>query len=440
MAMRNQFDESEVNMDRLAKWEQFRPAADGIVVEAREILNGALPDYAAKLFWLKALTMLDGGKTASLASVVAAFSKQRLRALALEDLGRLYLVADEWVPNADGRDNERIYVVARVIDAELQHPGRPFELYCPSVLFAAVDEALASGDGDSLKLALGLAKQLSATGYRRTLAALPEDGALTALAEDMPNFAPVISFYLGQIALARLAGRNVARFPPVLLLGPPGVGKTLFAECMAAILGSVCRRVSMATATASWILTGLDRSWSSAKPGQVYLTLAESPMANCIMLVDEIDKAMGDLRYDVLGGFYSLLESDTARLFHDEYVGFPIDASELIWIATANDARTIPAPILSRLTVFDIAAPSGALARQIVYRLFDRATAGARFTPLDEALCDLLVDRPPRETAGRLQAAVGRAARRALNAGDEVATVHLEDLELAPPKPAMRFV
>ena len=438
--MRNQLEEGEMNMDRPARWEQFRPAADGIVNDARTILNDALPDYAAQLFWLKALAVLDSGGAASLATVVAAFGKQRPRALDLENLGSAYLSPDGWAPNADGRDNERIYLVARVIEAELQQPGRPFELYCPSVLFAAVDEALAGGDGDSLRLALALAKKLSATGYHRTLAALPEDGALTALAEDMPNFAPVISFYLGQIALARLAGRKVARFPPVLLLGPPGVGKTLFAEGMAAILGSVCRRVPMATATASWILTGLDRSWSSAKPGYVYLTLAESAMANCILLVDELDKAMGDPRYDVLGGFYPLLERDTACLFVDEYVGFPVNASGLIWIATANDVRKIPAPILSRFTVFDIAAPIGALARQIVHRLFERATAGARFTPLDEALCDRLVDLPPREIAGRLQAAVGRAAQRALQAGDCIATVRLEDLELPAPKPAMGFV
>ena len=438
--MRNQFDEGEVNMDRPARWEQFRPTADGIVDEVSKILNGALPDYAAKLLWLKALAMLDGGKATSLVSVVAAYSKHRLRALELQGLASPYLSPDEWAPNADGRDNERIFIAARLIEAELQHPGRHFELYRPAVLFAAIDEALAGSEGDALNSLLVLAKKLSATGYRRTLAALPDDGALTDLAKDMPNFAPVIKFYLGQIALARLAGRNVARFPPVLLLGPPGVGKTLFAERLAAILGSSCRRVPMATATASWILTGLDRSWSTAKPGQVYLTLAESPMANCIMLVDEVDKAMGDPRYDVLGGLYPLLERDTACLFIDEYVGFPIDAGGLIWVATANDVRKIPAPILSRFTVFDIAAPSGDPARQIVHRLFERATAGARFAPLDEALCDLLVDLPPRETAGRLQAAVGRAAQRALNAGDDVATVRLEDLEVPLPKPAMGFV
>lgn len=438
--MRNQFEEGEVNMDRPARWEQFRPIADGIVHAASTILSGALPDYAAKLLWLKALAMLDGGKATSLVSVVAAYSKHRLRALELQGLASPCLSPDEWAPNADGRDNERILIVARLIEAELQHPGRPFELYGPAVLFAAVDEALAGSEGDALNSLLVLAKKLSATGYRRTLAALPDDGALTDLAKDMPNFVPAIDFYAGQVALARLAGRTFARFPPVLLLGPPGVGKTLFAERMAAILGSVCRRVSMATATASWILTGLDRSWSGAKPGHVFLTLAESPMANCIVLVDEIDKAMGDPRYDVLGGFYPLLERDTACLFTDEYAGFPIDASGLIWLATANDLRKIPAPILSRFTVFDISAPIGDAARQIVHRLFERATAGARFTPLDEALCDLLVGRPPREVDRRLQAAVGRAAQRALNAGDEFATVRLEDLELPLPKPAMGFV
>lgn len=86
--MRNQCEEGEVSVDGPATWEQFRPAADGIVNEARTILNGALPDYAAMLFWLKALAMLDGGQAASLGVVVATFSKHRPRALDLHDLGR----------------------------------------------------------------------------------------------------------------------------------------------------------------------------------------------------------------------------------------------------------------------------------------------------------------------------------------------------------------
>jgi ATP-dependent Lon protease len=82
------------------------------------------------------------------------------------------------------------------------------------------------------------------------------------------------------------------------------------------------------------------------------------------MLVDEIDKASGDSHYDPLGALYALLEHDTARAFIDEFVELPIDASNVLWVATANDAARIPDPILNRMNVYEIDPPdhAGALA------------------------------------------------------------------------------
>jgi ATP-dependent Lon protease len=62
------------------------------------------------------------------------------------------------------------------------------------------------------------------------------------------------------------------------------------------------------------------------------------------MVVDEIDKARGEHAYDPLGALYSLLEHDTAGAFTDEFAEVPIDASQVIWVATANDERASPSP------------------------------------------------------------------------------------------------
>ena len=427
-------------MNRPAAWERFRLAADRLVEDARRILQGALPDSVATAFWLKALALLHmaGGGEIALSDVVAPFCKRRMRMGELEHLRAEYLQASEWDPDPD--DPERIFLLALILDAELRYPNRKFQLYAPAALLEAFEHSVPGSSTDAGDVFLRLAAALAEKGYRRDLAQLPSDDALSALASEMPNFGEVVSFYSGQAALARLGESDVAHFPPVLLLGPPGIGKTRFSERFAEALLSVCRRISLASASAGWIITGLDRSWATAKPGEVLLTLANSPMANAIILIDELDKAHVETRYNPLGGFYALLEAETARLFTDECLSFPVDASALIWIATANDVGAIPEPIRSRLTIFNIGPPSGTLARQIVYRVFKQVTGGKRFAPIDEVVVDLLVELPPRELHASLRAAAGAAAQRAIANGDEWARILPNDIVVPQGPRAMGFI
>jgi hypothetical protein len=108
--------------------------------------------------------------------------------------------------------------------------------------------------------------------------------------------------------------------------------------------------------------------------------------ANPVMVVDEIDKARGEHAYDPLGALYSLLEHDTAHSFTDEFAEVPIDASQVIWVATANDERSIPEPILNRMNVYEVQMPDLEAARAIARRLYQSIRAahawGERF---DEA-------------------------------------------------------
>ena len=70
--------------------------------------------------------------------------------------------------------------------------------------------------------------------------------------------------------------------------------------------------------------------------GKVFEALVEGEYANPVIVVDEIDKASADAQYDPLGALYSLLEHDTAGSFIDEFAEVAIDASQVIWVATAN--------------------------------------------------------------------------------------------------------
>jgi len=146
----------------------------------------------------------------------------------------------------------------------------------------------------------------------------------------------------------------------------------------------------------------------------VFQALVDGEYANPVIVIDEIDKASGDAQYDPLGSLYGLLEHDTASQFIDEYAEVPIDASQVIWITTANDERSIPEPILNRMNVFDIQAPDAAAARKIAAHLYQSICGehdwGRRFEPtLNSNVLDMLASLAPREMRRALMTAFGNA-------------------------------
>jgi len=146
----------------------------------------------------------------------------------------------------------------------------------------------------------------------------------------------------------------------------------------------------------------------------VFEALVDGQYANPVIVVDEIDKASADAQYDPLGSLYSLLEHDTAETFMDEFAEVAIDASQVIWIMTANDDRCIPEPILNRMNVFEIDAPTPEQARAIARNLYLSIRAehgwGRRFDeePADDVL-DCLAELAPREMRRALMTGFGNA-------------------------------
>src|SRR5690606_9449158 len=195
-------------------------------------------------------------------------------------------------------------------------------------------------------------KMLKAGGQRFSVkpAGIP---AMTHLYDELPNFAEVLDDIKKQIALCA-DSEDALELTPMLLLGDPGIGKTHFGRRIAQMLSTGFGFVSMSSMTAGWVLSGSSSQWKNAKPGKVFDTFLTGRYANPLIVVDEIDKAGGDSQYDALGALYTLLEHDTAAQFVDEFVDLPIDASSVLWIATANDASRIPEPILNRMNVYEI--------------------------------------------------------------------------------------
>ncbi|MBF5014141.1 AAA family ATPase [Burkholderia pseudomultivorans] len=234
-----------------------------------------------------------------------------------------------------------------------------------------------------------------------------------ALGEALPNFAEPLDDVRKQIALC-LETEDRLELMPILLLGPPGIGKTHFAKALAQMLGTAYHYVPMSSLTAGWILSGASSQWKNAKPGKVFEALVNGSYANPVIAVDEIDKAGADAQYDPLGALYALLEHDTARAFIDEFAEVPIDAGNVIWIATANDAQAIPEPLLNRMNVYEIAPPDAVGARRIAQTIYDEIRGshawGRRFPDLlGDAALDVLAATPPRTMRRALLHAFGAA-------------------------------
>jgi ATP-dependent Lon protease len=235
--------------------------------------------------------------------------------------------------------------------------------------------------------------------------------AVDDLYDASPNFARVVDDLRKFLALA-VAGNEAVQFTPMLLLGEPGLGKTYFAKKLAQALSTGFEFVSMSSLTAGWVLTGASAQWHNARPGKVAQTLIEGEYANPVVVLDEVDKAGGDARYDPLGALYSLLEPDTAAHFKDEFIDVDMDASHILWVATANDESVIPEPILNRMNVYSIDRPDADGSRRIALAVY-RDILDAHNWPFpaepSESVIDRLASVPPRDMRKLLLDAFGTA-------------------------------
>ncbi|MCV2366577.1 AAA family ATPase [Roseateles oligotrophus] len=274
------------------------------------------------------------------------------------------------------------------------------------------------GSEDILRRNANLLQKLGVPGGRfRRLRRLPSSWRtdIDELEGAFPNFGDVLDYVRSMASLAEL-GDGVIRLDALVFDGSPGTGKSIFAEQLASVIAGGFERMQMSTAESGSQIGGSATTWSNSRPGLIFEALINGYYANPLVLLDELDKAptSSGERFSPIGPLYQLLERPAARTFRDLSVpSLAVDASAVTWVATTNECHLLPAPILSRLYVFDVKLPSASQAtrvvRSVMRKLSEEEPTLAKFKLTEDAVSKLATS-APRAMRGLVRRACGQAA------------------------------